>query len=313
MSRLSPTAYKPATTASSTGVAQPQHTIWLLLATGTLIGFNFPLGKLAGDAGISPLIWALAISVGVIAMLFPILLGKRQLAMPKGALLRYAVISAVISYVIPNLLLFSVIPHIGSGYSGIMFALSPLFTLLMAMLFGVKRPSSIGMLGIATGLLGVVIVSVTRGNSPDAPPLLWLLAGICIPLVLASGNIYRTLRWPEQALPDVLAFWSHLFSVMILLMLIGITRGGFPLQELLRAPLALVLQILVAGVAFRVFFRLQQQGGPVLLSQIGYVAAAVGLLAATLVLGEHYSHATWLGAAIIACGIGITIVAQMTE
>ena len=36
------------------------------------------------------------------------------------------------------------------------------------------------------------------------------------------------------------------------------------------------------------FFRLQAVGGPVYLSQIGYVAAAVGLFSGTLFLGESY-------------------------
>jgi hypothetical protein len=42
------------------------------------------------------------------------------------------------------------------------------------------------------------------------------------------------------------------------------------------APVAgrALLQVLVASMIFPVLFRLQQKGGPVLLRQIGYVAAA---------------------------------------
>jgi len=38
-----------------------QNPIFLLLVTGTLIGFNFPLGKIAGDANISPVLWAMIV------------------------------------------------------------------------------------------------------------------------------------------------------------------------------------------------------------------------------------------------------------
>ena len=85
------------------------------------------------------------------------------------------------------------------------------------------------------------------------------------------------------------------------------------MSELALAPLAALAQVLVAGMTFPLFFRLQQKGGPVLLSQIGYVAAAVGLIAATFLLGEQYSLMTWVGAAVIAFGVVITIVAQITE
>ena len=40
------------------------------------------------------------------------------------------------------------------------------------------------------------------------------------------------------------------------------------------------------------------------------MAAAVGLFAGTLFLGEHYQLLTWLGAAIITAGVFITTKAQ---
>ena len=61
---------------------------------------------------------------------------------------------------------------------------------------------------------------------------------------------------------------------------------------------------------FVFFFRLQAVGGPVYLSQIGYVAAAVGLVSGTVVFGERYQLWTWIGAGIIAAGVAITTRAQ---
>lgn len=228
-------------------------------------------------------------------------------------MIRYVIISSLISFVAPNILLFSVIQHAGAGYSGLMFSLSPVFTLAFAVIFRLKTPNRTGLLGIAIGLIGATIVSVTRGAAPEAPSIIWIIAALLIPVALACGNIYRTLDWPDNALPDVLAFWSHAFSVTVFLLLLLVTKGSFPVSELALAPLAALAQVLVAGMTFPVFFRLQQKGGPVLLSQIGYVAAAVGLIAETSLLGEQYSLMTWVGAAIIAFGIVITIVAQITE
>ena len=61
---------------------------------------------------------------------------------------------------------------------------------------------------------------------------------------------------------------------------------------------------------FAFFFRLQAVGGPVYLSQIGYVAAAVGLVAGTLYMGERYQALTWLGALVIVAGVVMTTLAQ---
>ena len=297
-----------------TGVAKLlQAPAALLLITGTLIGLNFPLGKIAGEAGVSPLIWALLISLGATLVLLPIMLTTRKFALPPPRVLRYTVISAVVSFVTPNLLLFTVIPHTGAGYAGLMFALSPVFTLLFASLFRMRVPGRRGRFGIAVGLAGASLVSLTRGFNPDGPGIEWLLAALAIPFALAAGNVYRTLDWPEGVSSNVLAFWGHAFSSVVFLTLLLLTRGTLPLQEIAPATGAALAQVLVACMTFPAFFRLQQKGGPVLLSQIGYVAAAVGLIGATMFLGERYSTTTWVGAGVIAVGIGITIAAQRTD
>ena len=297
-----------------TGVANLlQAPTALLLITGSLIGLNFPLGKIAGEAGVSPLIWALLISLGATLALLPILLATRMLALPPPRVLRYTVISALVSFVTPNLLLFTVIPHTGAGYAGLMFALSPVFTLLFATLFGMKVPGRLGRVGIAVGLAGASLVSLTRGINPEGPGMGWLLAALAIPVALAAGNVYRTLDWPDGVSSNVLAFWGHAFSSTVFLMLLLLTRGTLPLEEIAPAAGAALAQVLVAGMTFPAFFRLQQQGGPVLLSQIGYVAAAVGLIGATMFLGERYSATTWVGAGIITVGIAITIIAQRSR
>jgi drug/metabolite transporter (DMT)-like permease len=284
----------------------------LLLMTGTLIGLNFPLGKLAGEAGVSPMTWAMLISLGATLVVLPLLMVTGELVWPSKPVLRYTIISATISFIIPNLLLFSVIPHAGAGYTGLMFALSPVFTLLLATLFGLKTPDRLGRVGIAIGLFGAAMVSLTRGANPAGPSIEWLLAALAIPVALAAGNVYRTLDWPPEAPPNLLAFWGHAFSGFFLAVLLLLTRGTLPVAELASVAGPALAQVLVAGMTFPVFFRLQQKGGPVLLSQIGYVAAAVGLIGATLFLGERYSLTTWLGTGVIAIGIAITITAQWT-
>jgi drug/metabolite transporter (DMT)-like permease len=68
-----------------------------------------------------------------------------------------------------------------------------------------------------------------------------------------------------------------------------------------------------ASLMFVFFFRLQAVGGPVYLSQIGYVAAAVGLFSGTFFLGERYGLLIWLGAAIIVAGVFLTTKAQAAK
>ncbi len=216
------------------------------------------------------------------------------------------------SFVTPNLLVFSVIPHTGAGYAGLMFALSPVFTALLAALFGLRTSGRLGWIGIAVGLIGATIVSLTRGTAFSGDERLWLLAALMIPIALAIGNVYRTLDWPDGVVPNVLAFWGHAFAALVFVLLLA-TRGGPSFDTLAPVAGPALIQVLVSGATFPFFFRLQKIGGPVLLSQIGYVAAAVGLIATTALLGERYSGATWVGAIVIALGIVTTVFAQTRD
>jgi drug/metabolite transporter (DMT)-like permease len=201
-------------------------------------------------------------------------------------------------------------PHVGAGYAGIMYTLSPIATLVLSMLFGVRRPSLLGILGIAVGFVGAVMVATTRGQVGEPAALLWVAIALIIPLSLASGNIYRTVDWPEDASPMELAVGSNLAAGLILLAGTALLPGLSALGTLADVPLITLAQIAASALMFAVFFRLQAVGGPVYLSQIGYVAAAIGLFSGTLFLGERYGLLTWLGAVIIVAGVVVTTKAQ---
>lgn len=283
----------------------------LLLTTGFLLGLNLPLGKIASEHHVSPLLWALLVSLGGVLFLFPILLVKRKLQKPTWHMVRFSTISGIISFALPNLLIFGLMAYVGSGYMGLMYALSPVFTLFFAILFQMKTPGRIGVFGVCLGFVGAVVVALTRGSAPDAPALMWILAGLIVPLSIGSGNIYRSLDWPDGATPDMLALGSHIVSVFLFVGILLVQDGNIPIEPLYAIPEVTLMQLLFAGLTFPVLFRLQQKGGPVLLSQIGYVAAAVSLIAATTFIGETYPVATWLGAVVIAIGIFFSILAQV--
>ena len=94
--------------------------IGLLVVTGGLLGMTLPFGKLATAAGVPAMVWAFVISLGAggVLLLALLLRGERIRLTPHK--LRYFFVTAAISYAFPNLLMFSAIPHLGAGYTGIM-------------------------------------------------------------------------------------------------------------------------------------------------------------------------------------------------
>ena len=282
--------------------------VGLLIWCGALLGVGFPLSKVSAAAGVSPMVWALLVSMGASLSLFPVLALQGHLKLPRGQMLRYVVISGLVSFAGINLMIFGLVPKLGAGQVGMMFALSPVATLAMSAMFGLKTPSRLGLWGIGFGLLGALMVAFGRGGVDGT--LLWSFVGLSIPVILAAGNVYRTLDWPDGAHPMALAFWSHGTAILALLLVMVLRGEGVVLSSVANVPWAAAVQVVAASLTFPAYFKLQKLGGPVLLSQIGYVAAGVGLVVGVVLLGERYGPVSWAGVAITAIGVALTILAQ---
>ncbi len=149
-----------------------------------------------------------------------------------GGRLRYYICTAFISYAVPNLLILSAIPRLGAGFTGIMYTLSPVITLVLSMGFGLRRPNALGIGGIVVGFIGAVMVAMTRGEVGKPADLLWIAAALLIPVFLAIGNVYRTLDWPKNSDPTELAAGSHLASALMLLREYSYSLASFRLRRL---------------------------------------------------------------------------------
>jgi drug/metabolite transporter (DMT)-like permease len=282
----------------------------LLIGTGAMLGFNFPLGKMAISGGVDPVLWAAFICLGAgisTAVLARAVHGPDAAPTPW----RYAATSGFLSYVLPHALTFVAIPKIGSGLAAIIFALSPVTTALLSVTLKVRPPSPLGLLGIGCGLLGALVIIFGRNADLTGGSLQWLLLAALIPVFLGIGNIYRTLGWPKGASPLRLASLTNLAAVPPLLALAFWHAGTVDFGTLAAVPALALAQLVVSTVMFLMFFRLQDLGGPTYLSQIGYVAAVIGVAAGVFWFGEKYPLTVWLGSAAVALGIALTTLAQL--
>jgi drug/metabolite transporter (DMT)-like permease len=278
--------------------------LFLLIGTGIGLGLLAPLGTLANRAGFNPFLW-----IGMI-MLVPgllLLFLARNENWQRSDLLSFGIIAGLFANVIPNSILLTAMPHIGTGLGGLMFALSPVVTAVLSIAFRVRPPNRALMVSVALGFVGAVLIVAGRNSLalPSAPT--WLLIALLMPVSLAIGNVYRTAYWPKDATPLQTGAASNLLSVPPLIALAFWQDGGIDLAPFLSNwPLSLA-QCVASIIMYLLFFRLQWVGGPTYLSQIGYIAAALGLAVGTFVFHETYPAIVWIGAAFILSGILITI------
>lgn len=284
--------------------------IWLipficLLAGGLLLGVSTNLAKYAGEIGLTPLAFLFwSISGAAFILLMVALLRHEQLPLGRRGI-EYYVVAALVSVAGSNLIFFSAIPHVGAGFVALIIALPPLLTYIGALALRIERFNTLRAFGVAAALAGAGVLAARKFSAPDAS-IFWIVVALCGPVLLAIGNIYRSLRWPDNASPIALAP-GMLIAAALMLAIVGLLPHfslAVPVTEILPLGLIIVQALIFAG-QFLLLFLLQKTGGPVLLSLLGAIGAVVGVPIAVFLQGEAPPEGLILGASLIALGVSL--------
>ena len=185
------------------------HKAWLipllcLFAGGALLGLSTNLAKLADGLTLAPLAF-LTWSITAAAI---ILLG---IAIIRGVLppltkrcIEYYSVSALVGVAGSNFIFFSAVPHVGAGFVALIISLPPLLTYVGALALGMERFNVLRATGVGAALAGAGVLAMNKLGT-DGTDSVWVLMALLGPVLLAIGNLYRTLRWPPGVAAAALA------------------------------------------------------------------------------------------------------------
>jgi drug/metabolite transporter (DMT)-like permease len=303
-----PTAVFDQARGSSTGTFRQ----WLvplscLLIVGTLLGVSTNLAKVAASSGLHPLTFLTWSVVGATVLLTTTNAATGRLPRPGKRLFEYSLVSALVGVAGPNLILYNAVPKVGAGFVALSIAFPPLLTYLGALALRLEVFNTSRAIGVGLALTGAAYMAFLKFSLPDAPAA-WIAATLLAPVLLAAGNIYRTVRWPSDAKPDEVVP-GVLIAASILLVAASVLTDT-PLGVSTDNPVAVFLiltQTMAFSVQYVLFFVLQKSGGPVYLSLLGSVAAVTGVPVAVLLLGEMPPDGLAAGSVLIALGTFLVI------
>lgn len=276
-----------------------------LLIVGTLLSLSMIVGKLGIAAGAAPLsfLWLSMLGSGLI-----LLLGARFGAGVTVPLTRRTVEYGAVAgalFVLPNVIGFHAVSHVGAGFMSLTFAFPILITWLIALTIRMEKFNKLKALGVLSGLTGGILIALSKGEASGAV-LFWALLAMASPVVIAAANIYRTLRWPEGVTPIALAVLMLLFGVLILAPVVWVVEtGNFTPYGASEVRFYLLLEILIFAVQYVFYFLLQKIAGPVYLSQIGIIGAVTGSGLAVAFLGESLPAMFPVAAVLIVIGTAL--------
>ncbi|WP_245932518.1 DMT family transporter [Isoalcanivorax indicus] len=276
-----------------------------LLSGGALLGLSTNLAKLAAEAHLSPLAFLTWSVVGAALLLMVVAAVRRDLPPVHIRALEYYGVSALVGVAGSNLIFFSAVPHVGAGFVALIISLPPLLTYVGALIWKLERFRMMRALGVAVALGGAGVLALRQYSAPDADGL-WIFIALLGPILLAIGNLYRTLRWPRGVSADALAP-GMLVAAAVMLLGTGLLPGfslAVPLDRSLPLILIVVQAVVFSGM-FLLLLMLQKTSGPVLLSLLGSVGAVVGVPVAIFLLGETAPDGLLLSAALIIVGVAL--------
>lgn len=278
------------------------YALGCLVLVGTLLALSLVIAKLADGSGAPRLTFLMVAMAGAGAVLSMVAALRGQPMPINRRTLEYAVVSGIL-FALPNALGFLAVRHVGAGFISLSFAFPILITWFLAVLLHLERLHVLRLLGVLLGLFGGLTLAVGKASGADGA-WGWAALVLAMPVVIALGNIYRTLRWPTDAAPVFLAALMMLGGALTLLPFALFFEPG-QARELIGSTATLRLLVLEVGVfsiLYLFYFVLQQLAGPVYLSQIGTVAALVGTLVAVSLLGEALPPNLGLAAVLVVLG-----------
>jgi drug/metabolite transporter (DMT)-like permease len=259
----------------------------LLGVSAIIYGGVFTVNKMAGDAGVPPLAYGFWQSFGAGLLLWIVLALKgERLPLSRRHLLGYIVIGAL-AVGLPISLLTYAAPQLPAGLLTMVLALSPPLTYLISVIARIDRFRIFGVLGIAFGFGGVLVI-IGPGLSASAPNAWqWFLLSLIAPLLFACSNVSAALLRPPLSSSLSMATGMLLGSAVVLVPIMLLAgQATLPTGP---GAVASVIAAAINAVFFVMFFEIIRMAGPTFFAQFNYLAVLAGVAWSRAAFSERLS------------------------
>jgi drug/metabolite transporter (DMT)-like permease len=189
--------------------------------------------------------------------------------------------------------------HISSAVTGLLNGGVPTFTATFGLLFFGRRTSGAQLVGLAVGLLGVLLISlpsVDEGSSQTLGVGLVVLATVCYGLATNLAAPLQARYGSRGVMARMLALatvWTLPFGLV-----------GVPDSTVETGPVlaVLVLGVIGTGVAYLLMGSLVSRVGPTRASFITYVIPVVSLVLGVVFKDDHVEALAVAGVAFVVAG-----------
>lgn len=292
------------------GVPQPA-TVWAALGIVYLVWGSTYLGiRVAVQAGLPPLV-----SAGVRFLLAGVILAAIVAATKGPGALRVNPRELGAAALIGSLLLFGgngvvmiAEQTVPSGLAALLVAGVPLWVVVWRLVTS-DRPRSLTLLGVALGLGGLALLTLSGGDASGAQ--LWGVLAIAAAAISWATGSFFSARVGMPSDPFVSTVWE-MIAASSAMIVVGVARGeltGFsPADVPTRGWVALgYLVVFGSVVAFTSYVWLLHSAPISLVATYAYVNPVVAVLLGWIVLAETVTLPIAVGGAVVVIAVGLVV------
>jgi drug/metabolite transporter (DMT)-like permease len=262
--------------------------------------------KLA-DRGFSPVEVTFArLALGA-AVLFAIVLARREAVPRAWRLWVHIVVAALFANAVPYLLFAVAEQTVDSSTAGIINATTPLWTVVLALAVRhQKAVTSWQAAGLIVGFAGAVLIFTpwhTAGGLFSAGGLECLAASVSY----AVSYIYMDRFLARRGIgPVVLSACQLAAATVMLAIALAVTGAPAPHVTAESVAVIVVLGIVGTGFAYVLNYQIITSEGATVASTVTYLLPVVAIVLGVLVLGESITVTTLAGIALVLGGVALT-------
>jgi drug/metabolite transporter (DMT)-like permease len=279
----------------------------MLFAAAIIYGGIFSANKLAAEAGWMPLTFAFAQSaVGAVVLITIDLLRGNAVRPTRKHLLSYVVIGALVIG-LPITLLTYVAPHLPAAATTLVLALSPVFTLIFAILLRLERFRWMALAGVVFGIAGIAVLVAPGSELGSGEASGWFLLALIAPVMFAMSNVAASILRPPATASLTMAAGVLAGSAIILVPVMFVVGAWtFPEGDAVRVAIPVALAAAIDAAFFVLLFEIIRRAGPTFFAQFNYLAVLSGIGWGAVLFAERPGLTFWIALALMLFGIYLT-------
>jgi len=289
------------------GVTQNKHSTGLLLLLATIgigWGLTVSLATIATATGHHPIsvaFWSAVVGV----LLLTVILAVRRVRPPMDRVhLRFYLISGLLGTALPHALSFYAAIHLPAGLRAIVFALIPMLTLSLSIVWALEKPNLRRFTGIAFGFLAIVLLFDFEDMGSLTGQAFWMLVSLAAAASYATENVYIVLQRPRR-LDALTALWGMTLAATGMLGAVAVAMGvslTLP-AHWGQAEAAVVLMAAIHVSCYATLLFILHRAGGVFASQVAYIVTPAGVFWGVILLSEEVTLAILVSTAFVLLGL----------